>query len=91
MPNMSWNEAKKRLQGIEGIITEKEEKCLYGFAKDCGGDVVEIGSWKGRSTVCLAFARSGLAVGVAAFSAPSATPFTAKASEPVISHNACFM
>jgi len=51
---MSWTEAKKQIQAIEGLISEKEAKCLYELAKSCGGDIVEIGSWKGKSTVCLA-------------------------------------
>ena len=51
---MSWAEAKKRIQTIEGLISEAEAEHLYRLAKDCGGTIVEIGSWKGKSTVCLA-------------------------------------
>jgi predicted O-methyltransferase YrrM len=42
--------------GIEGWLTEAEAQALYELARACTGRgaIVEIGSWKGRSTVCLA-------------------------------------
>lgn len=43
-------------RGIEGWLTKNEGAFLYGNAKKVksGEVIVEIGSWKGRSTVCLA-------------------------------------
>ena len=43
-------------KSIDGWLTEKEGVCLYELAKKCSGKgvIVEIGSWKGKSTVCLA-------------------------------------
>lgn len=43
------------LQRVEGLLTENEKKLLYELAKKCDGNIVEIGSWKGLSTLCLAF------------------------------------
>jgi len=51
---MSYVEAKKQIEMIEGFLSDAETKCLYKLAKNCGGDIVEIGSWKGKSTICLA-------------------------------------
>lgn len=41
---------------IEGWLTDAEGELLYSLAKRCcgAGVIVEIGSWKGKSTVCLA-------------------------------------
>ncbi len=41
---------------VEGLLEEEEGEFLYNMAKDCKGKkgaVVEIGSFKGRSTICL--------------------------------------
>jgi predicted O-methyltransferase YrrM len=41
---------------IQGLLEEKEGELLYNIAKDCRaekGVIVEIGSFKGRSTTCL--------------------------------------
>jgi len=40
---------------IDGWLTDKEAELLYNLAKNCKkkGAIVEIGSWKGKSTVCL--------------------------------------
>ncbi len=41
---------------VEGFLEEKEGEFLYNIAKDCKGKkgaIVEIGSWKGKSTICL--------------------------------------
>lgn len=42
---------------IDGWLTEREAKELYSLAQGIPSDltVVEIGSWKGRSTVCLGY------------------------------------
>lgn len=44
------------IYGIEGWLTIKEAELLYELARNCTGNgvIVEIGSYKGRSTVCLA-------------------------------------
>jgi predicted O-methyltransferase YrrM len=43
-------------KNIDGFLSDKEGKTLYDLAKKCSGKgvIVEIGSWKGKSTVCLA-------------------------------------
>jgi len=43
-------------EGIEGWLKKEEGELLHGLAKECTGEgtIVEIGSWKGKSTVCLA-------------------------------------
>lgn len=52
---------KKIIAGIHGWLTDKEAGFLHKAANDCKGKgaIVEIGSWKGKSTVVIA---SGLAV-----------------------------
>lgn len=53
---MPFDEIKKIISQTEGWLTEKEGEFLYDTAKKCMGKgvILEIGSWKGRSTVCLA-------------------------------------
>jgi predicted O-methyltransferase YrrM len=53
---MCASEIEKLLASIEGWLTVNEGQLLYNLAKNCKGNgvIVEIGSWKGRSTVCLA-------------------------------------
>lgn len=43
-------------KGIEGWLSEKEAFGLYSIANklEAGSTIVEIGSWKGKSTYCLA-------------------------------------
>jgi len=43
------------MSDIPGWLTEEEGEALYELAKRCTGRgvIVEIGSWKGKSTVCL--------------------------------------
>lgn len=42
--------------GVEGLLEDREGLCLYVLARRCAriGNIVEIGSWKGRSTWFLA-------------------------------------
>jgi predicted O-methyltransferase YrrM len=42
------------VDSIEGILSKKEQKLLHELAQRSRGNIVEIGSWKGLSTVCLA-------------------------------------
>src|SRR5262249_2703020 len=43
------------ISDIPGWLTDEEAEALYELARRCRGDgvIVEIGSWKGKSTVCL--------------------------------------
>jgi predicted O-methyltransferase YrrM len=46
---------KLLIADIPGWLTDEEGEALYELARACRGDgvIVEIGSWKGKSTVCL--------------------------------------
>ncbi|MEX0924387.1 MAG: class I SAM-dependent methyltransferase [Candidatus Paceibacterota bacterium] len=46
----------RSMRSIDGWLTDKEGAVLYTLAQACPSDmaIVEIGSWKGRSTLCLA-------------------------------------
>ena len=52
---MEINEIKKLVDKVEGWLTDEEGKLLYNLAKECtgAGVIVEIGSWKGKSTIWL--------------------------------------
>ncbi|CAN2039834.1 hypothetical protein GMMP15_1490018 [Candidatus Magnetomoraceae bacterium gMMP-15] len=43
------------IKKVDGWLTHKEGLFLYTLAKDnpLDGDIIEIGSWKGKSTICL--------------------------------------
>ncbi len=49
-------ETKRLVKRIDGWLTDNEGELLYNLAKSCKGDgvIVEIGSWKGKSTIWLA-------------------------------------
>jgi predicted O-methyltransferase YrrM len=46
---------KPLIAGVPGWLTDEEGEALYGLARACTGKgvIVEIGSFKGKSTVCL--------------------------------------
>ena len=46
---------KPLIADVPGWLTEEEGQALYDLARACTGKgvIVEIGSWKGKSTVCL--------------------------------------
>jgi predicted O-methyltransferase YrrM len=46
---------KPLIADIPGWLTDEEGEALYELARSCPGNgvIVEIGSWKGKSTVCL--------------------------------------
>jgi MMP 1-O-methyltransferase len=46
---------KPLISDIPGWLTDEEGEALYDLARECTGKgvIVEIGSWKGKSTVCL--------------------------------------
>lgn len=48
-------EIQNILDQVDGWLSEAEGKLLYNLAQNCLGNgvIVEIGSWKGRSTICL--------------------------------------
>lgn len=52
---MGLDEAKKLTSEIDGWLSDREGALLYSLAKKCTGRgiIVEIGSWKGKSTVWL--------------------------------------
>jgi predicted O-methyltransferase YrrM len=49
-------EVKQRIARIQGWLGDAEAKALYDAARACTGRgaILEIGSWKGKSTICLA-------------------------------------
>jgi MMP 1-O-methyltransferase len=51
---MEINEAT--VQALDGWLNPKEGRLLFRLARNCKGRgaIVEIGSWKGKSTICLA-------------------------------------
>lgn len=52
---MSIAELRKRLDELPGWLTAEEGETLYRLARACTGRgvIVEIGSWRGKSTTCL--------------------------------------
>lgn len=51
----SWKKSYKKIDRVEGWLVPGQEKVLYDFASQLKDDstVVEIGSFRGRSTACL--------------------------------------
>jgi MMP 1-O-methyltransferase len=52
---MAISELRKLLDELPGWLTHEEGETLYRLAKACSGPgvIVEIGSWRGKSTTCL--------------------------------------
>lgn len=52
---MAIPELRKRLDELPGWLTYEEGETLYRLARECVGRgvIVEIGSWRGKSTTCL--------------------------------------
>ncbi|MDQ3777639.1 MAG: class I SAM-dependent methyltransferase [Actinomycetota bacterium] len=46
---------KELIKDVPGWLSDEEGAALYDLAKECTGKgvIVEIGSWKGKSTICL--------------------------------------
>ena len=66
----------RHYRDIEGWLTPKEAVALYRLSRSCrsGARVVEIGSWKGKSTYCIARGlRDGLIVAIDPFDAAGET------------------
>ena len=58
---------KPLIADVPGWLTDEEGEALYELARSCTGKgvIVEIGSWKGKSTVCLGLgSQSGASVPV---------------------------
>jgi predicted O-methyltransferase YrrM len=52
---MTVDKIRPRVRDVEGWLDDREGELLYRLAKECTkGVVVEIGSWKGKSTIWLA-------------------------------------
>ena len=49
------DEVKPLIADVPGWLTDEEGEALYDLARACTGKgvIVEIGSWKGKSTICL--------------------------------------
>jgi MMP 1-O-methyltransferase len=54
--SLPFREVKRIIQKVDGWLTESEAKYLYSLASRGPGQgaIVEIGSWKGKSTIVLA-------------------------------------
>jgi MMP 1-O-methyltransferase len=56
---------KELMKDVPGWLSDEEGEELYELAKECAGKgvIVEIGSWKGKSTICLGLgSRAGRSV-----------------------------
>ena len=58
---LSWPDAERRLAAVDGLISDAQAMRLFERARAVpdGGRIVEIGSYKGRSTVALALGAPG--------------------------------
>ena len=56
MTEGGFAEVRHRIARIQGWLGDAEARALYEAARACTGRgvIVEIGSWKGKSTICLA-------------------------------------
>lgn len=64
---------RRTLAGVEGWLTEEDAETLYTLARNCTGRgaIVEIGSWKGKSTIALAMgSKAGCGIPVYAIDRP---------------------
>jgi predicted O-methyltransferase YrrM len=63
--NAFSDQVKPLLADVPGWLTDEEGEALYDLARACTGRgaIVEIGSWKGKSTICLGLgSQAGAAV-----------------------------
>jgi MMP 1-O-methyltransferase len=83
---MCIDELKQTIADVEGYLTEQEGSLLYELARKCTapGVIVEIGSWKGRSTICLALgSKAGQGKTVYAIDPHTGTRETREAFGPI--------
>ncbi len=62
-----FEQVRRLIASVRGWLTDEEAELLFEAAKACTGRgvIVEIGSWRGKSTICLARgSRAGLGVPV---------------------------
>jgi predicted O-methyltransferase YrrM len=54
--SITISQIKKLVEKVDGWLTDREGELCYNIAKNCKGNgvIVEIGSWKGKSTIWLA-------------------------------------
>jgi len=67
----------KKIEAIDGWLHPKEGRVLFDLARQCTGRgvIVEIGSWKGKSTICLAGgSRAGSGIKVHAIDPHTGSP-----------------
>ena len=66
----------QKIYGIPGSVSTKEAIYLYDLAKKCeSGVIVEVGSWHGRSTICLGLgSRAGYGVKIYAIDPHTGSP-----------------
>lgn len=55
MIESEMDKIRKLVDSVDGWLTDAEGELLYNLAKNCTGEgvIVEIGSWKGKSTIWL--------------------------------------
>lgn len=83
---MNIEETKKFANKAEGWLTDKEGETLYSLAKNCKGNgvIVEIGSWKGKSTIWIANgSKSGNKVKIYAIDPHTGSPEQQKENEKI--------
>lgn len=69
--------ARREAAKVDGFLTDREGELLYALAKNCTGKgvIVEIGSWKGKSTIWLGKgSKAGNNIKVYAIDPHSGTP-----------------
>jgi len=81
----SLSQIEAFLKGVDGWLTPDEGRKLYHLAQGCRGDgvIVEIGSWKGKSTIWLAHGtKAGKHIKIYAIDPHTGSPQTAIAYAP---------
>jgi MMP 1-O-methyltransferase len=74
---MKFNEAEAEVNKVDGWLHPKEGRRLYQLAQRCTGrgSIVEIGSWKGKSTIWLSYgSKAGSKVKVHAIDPHTGSP-----------------
>lgn len=75
----AWDDACRNVANVEGFLSKKEMHFVFllGAVQSCQGEILEIGSFKGRSTILLskaaALANENRVVAVDPLTSPSVT------------------